>query len=170
MPATPDELFAMLAGLGIETRTHRHPPVFTVEENRALRGGLSGGHCKSLFLKNKKDQLWLVVCREDRRMDFRRLERQLGSGRLSFGKPELLMDVLGVTPGSVTPFGLINDRGGRARVVLDKAMLIESPLNYHPLENTATTQIAAADLLRFIRGTGHEPLILDLDAPMEDAG
>lgn len=164
MPATPDELFAMLAGLGIATRTHHHPPVFTVEENRALRGELSGGHCKSLFLKNKKDQLWLVVCLEDRRMDFRRLERQLGSGRLSFGKPELLMEVLGVTPGSVTPLGLINDRDGRVRVVLDRDMLDKAPLNYHPLENTATSQIAPADLLRFIRATGHEPLILDLGA------
>jgi Ala-tRNA(Pro) deacylase len=163
MPATPDQLFARLAELGIAATTHRHPPLFTVEESRRLRGAIPGGHCKSLFLKDKKGQLWLVVRLEDRRLDLKRLDRLIGSARLSFGQPELLEAALGVTPGAVTPFALINDRERRVRVVLDRAMLALELLNYHPLENTATTTIRSADLLRFIAACGHEPAIVDLD-------
>ncbi len=159
--ASEKDLFDRLQELGIENTTHRHPAVFTVEESRLLRGQLPGGHCKSLFLKDKKDQLWLVVALEDRPVDLKTLPKNIGAARLSFGKPELLGEVLGVEPGSVTPFALINDPTGRVRVVLDKAMLEHDLLNYHPLTNTATTAVVAADLVRFIRSCGHDPLILD---------
>lgn len=163
-PFTPQELFARLDALGVAHKTYTHPPVFTVAEAVALRGQLPGGHCKSLFLKDKKAGLWLVVALEERRIDLRRLADALGAPRFSFGNADLLGEVLGVRPGSVTPFALINDRAHRVTVVLDKEMLAHDPLNYHPLENDRTTAIAPADLLRFIAVCGHEPVILDLDA------
>ncbi|BBK44340.1 DNA-binding protein [Allostella vacuolata] len=160
--ATPEALLARLEALGIATRTVSHPPLFTVEESRRLRGDLPGGHCKNLFLKDRKDQLWLVVTLEDRPIEMKGLSDRIGSARLSFGRPELLVEVLGVTPGAVTPFALINDTGHRVRVVLDREMLERDPLNYHPLTNTATTAIASKDLLRFIEACGHRPSIVDL--------
>ena len=163
-PLTPEELFARLDALGISYRTYTHPPVFTVTEAVALRGELPGGHCKSLFLKDKKAGLWLVVALEERRIDLKRLAEALEAPRFSFGNADLLDEVLGVRPGSVTPFALINDREHRVRVVLDKGMLAQDPLNYHPLENDRTTAIAPADLLRFIENCRHTPRIVDLDA------
>jgi Ala-tRNA(Pro) deacylase len=163
-PLTPDHLFARFDALGIAYRTYEHAPVFTVAEAAALRGALPGGHCKSLFLKDKKGGLWLVVALEERRIDLKRLADALGAPRFSFGNPDLLYEVLGVRPGSVTPFALANDTAGRLAVVLDKEMLTCDPLNYHPLENTRTTAITPADLLRFIAECGHKPRIVDLDA------
>lgn len=163
-PLTPDGLFARLDALGIAHRTYTHPPVFTVAEAVALRGQLPGGHCKSLFLKDKKAGLWLVVALEERRIDLKRLAETLAAPRFSFGNPDLLHEVLGVRPGSVTPFALANDVAQRVTVVLDRGMLEHDPLNYHPLENDRTTAIAPADLLRFIAACGHRPRILDLAA------
>jgi Ala-tRNA(Pro) deacylase len=160
MPATKQDLFDRFAALGIETVTRDHAPVFTVEESRHLRGEIPGGHCKSLFLKDEKGAIWLCVCLEDSRVDLKALPAKIGSKRLSFGKPELLMEILGVEPGSVTPFGLINDKSARTQVVLDAAMMKHKLLNYHPLRNDATTTIAAADLIKFIRSCGHEPRIV----------
>jgi Ala-tRNA(Pro) deacylase len=162
--ATPEELFAFLAELGIETETHHHNPVATVEEAKALRGQLPGGHCKNLFLRTKKGRPWLVVCDEDRSVDLKRLSDALGAGRFSFGSADRLMDALGVTPGSVTPFALINDRAEtRVGVVLDKGMLDHEVLNYHPLANHMTTAIRRDDLLAFIRACGHQPEVVDFD-------
>lgn len=163
-PLTPEELFARLDKLGIAHRTYTHPPVFTVAEAVALRGKLPGGHCKSLFLKDKKAGLWLVVALEERRIDLKRLADALGAPRFSFGSPELLFEVLGVRPGSVTPFAVANDTIGRVTVILDQGMLDCDPLNYHPLENDRTTAIAPADLLRFIEASGHAPRIVELTA------
>jgi Ala-tRNA(Pro) deacylase len=165
MPLTPDALFARLDGLGIAHRTYAHPPVFTVDEAKALRGQLPGGHCKSLFLKDKKAGLWLVVALEECRVDLKRLADRLGAPRFSFGSAELLYEVLGVRPGSVTPFAIANDRDGRVTVVLQQAMLAHDPLNYHPLENDRTTAIAPGDLLRFLEACGHEPRIVDIRSP-----
>ena len=161
-PLTPDALFARLDALGIDHRTHVHPPVFTVEEAKLLRGTLPGGHCKSLFLKDKKAGLWLVVALEECRVDLRRLADELNAPRFSFGSAELLYDVLGVRPGSVTPFAAANDAQGRVTVVLQRAMLAHDPLNYHPLENDRTTAIAPGDLLRFLAACGHQPRIVDI--------
>ena len=133
MPATPDSLMAHLDALGIATVTHRHPPVYTVEQARALRGDLPGGHAKNLFLKDKKGRLFLIVAEEDRPIDLKDLRRRLGAATLSFGKAALLQDVLGVEPGSVTPFALINDEGQRVIVVLDAGLMRHHPLNFHPL-------------------------------------
>lgn len=162
MPLTPDNLLARLDRLGISTVTHVHPPVFTVAESAALRGALPGGHCKSLFLKDKKGGLWLAVMLEERRTDLNRLADRLGAPRFSFGRPELLLEVLGVTPGSVTPFAIANDAARRVTLVLDAEMLEHDPLNYHPLINDRTTAIAPGDLLRFIADCGHQPRILHL--------
>ena len=163
MTATPDELLARFAALGIVQKTYEHPAVFTVEEAKALRGKLPGGHCKSLFLKDKKGGLWLAVMLEERRIDLKALADRLGAPRFSFGNAELLQQLLGVTPGSVTPFALINDRAHRVQLVLDKEMLSHDPLNYHPLVNTKTTAVSPASLLKFIEDCGHRPRILSLD-------
>lgn len=162
MPKSPEDLFAYLDGLGIPVRTKSHPPLFTVADSQALRGEIPGGHTKNLFLKDKKDQVWLVVCLQDTDVDLKRLPARIGSARLSFGRPELLQRLLGVEPGSVTPFALINDTGKEIRVVLDAAMMRHEILNYHPLVNSATTSIAASDLVKFIRACGHEPSVVEL--------
>ncbi len=160
MPTTRDQLFARLSALGIETVTRQHPPVFTVEEARALRGSILGGHCKNLFLKDDKGAIWLIVGLEDARIDLKSAPARIGSRRLSFGKPDLLMEVLGVEPGSVTPFGLINDTACRTNVILDESMMRHATVNYHPLRNDATTSIRSADLLVFIKSCGHNPRIM----------
>ena len=162
---TPAELFQFLDSLGIAHQTKYHPPVFTVAESQALRDEIPGGHTKNLFLKDKKGALFLVVAAEDAVVELKQLHNRIGaSGRLSFGKPELLREVLGVEPGSVTPFGLVNDDPPRVGVVLDAGLMASETINCHPLVNTATTTIASPDLLAFIRATGHEPQILALDA------
>jgi len=162
MVASEADLIARFDALGIAHRTCRHPAVFTVEEAKALRGELPGGHCKSLFLKDRRDGLWLVVMLEHRRTDLKKLSDRLGAPRFSFASAELLYATLGITPGSVTPFAVINDTAGRVTVVLDAEMLEISPLNYHPLTNEATTAIAPADLLRFLADCGHAPRTLHL--------
>ena len=162
MPATEQDLFARLSELGIETETVRHPAVFTVEESKALRGDLPGGHTKNLFLKDKKGALWLVVALEDRAVDMKDLRRRIGAARLSFGRPELLKEVLGIDPGSVTPFAVINDTENRVKVVLDAEMMSLQALNFHPLTNTATTSVTPEGLAAFIRSCGHEPAVVAL--------
>ncbi len=158
-PASPGDLFAEFERLGIETETVEHAAVYTVEEAKAHRGELPGAHSKNLFLKDKKGRFWLVVTLEDRAVDLKALRHIIGAAPLSFGKPEALLDVLGITPGSVTPFAAINDKEGRVTVVLDADMLAAEPLNFHPLVNTATTRISAAGLLAFLRAGGHEPVV-----------
>jgi Ala-tRNA(Pro) deacylase len=158
------QLLRRLDELGIAHTTFEHPPVYTVEQAERHTGHIPGGHCKNLFLKDRKGGLWLLVCLNQRRIDINRLAKVLGCARLSFGRPELLGQVLGVAPGGVTPFALINDRAHRVQPLLDRAMLACEQLNYHPLTNAATTAIAAADLLRFMEACGHEPRILDLEA------
>jgi Ala-tRNA(Pro) deacylase len=162
MALTPEELLARLAALGINAVTHRHPPLHTVEESKRLRGVLPGAHCKNLFLKDKREQVWLVVTLEDKPIDMKALRRRIGAAHLSFGRPELLREVLGVAPGSVTPFALANDAARRVRVVLDAEMMAAGLLNYHPLVNTMTTALAPAELLRFIDACGHRPEIVAL--------
>jgi Ala-tRNA(Pro) deacylase len=169
-PATRDILLQRLVSLGIEAKTIDHPALFTVEESRALRGEIPGAHTKNLFLKCKKGTLWLVVALEKAVIDLKRVHTKMGSGRLSFGRPELLLEVLGVPAGSVTPFSLINDTEKRVTVVLDEAMMRHDVLNFHPLENTATTTIARDDLLTFIDDCGHVPMILPVSNEADQAG
>ena len=163
MPATPEDLLAFLADLGVATSTVEHPPLFTVEDSQALRGDIPGGHTKNLFVKDKKGKLFLLVLSEETEVDLKRVHEKIGGqGRVSFGSAELLEEVWGVKPGAVTPFGAINDTAGRVTVVLDAAMMGRERLNFHPLVNTRTTGLSSADLAKFLRATGREPLIVAL--------
>ena len=162
-PRTPEELLARLQALGIAQTTKEHTPVFTVEEAKTLRGELPGGHTKNLFLRNKKGKMWLVTCLEDREVDLKALGDKLEAGRFSFGSAERLMTYLGVLPGAVTPFAVINDVGGAVTMVLDKGLMDHGPLNFHPLDNSMTTAISAADLITFLKAENHDPLYIDLD-------
>ena len=141
-----------------------HEPVFSVAESGDIERRLPGGHTKNLFLKDAKDRLFFVMAWTETQVDLKALPKVIGSARLSFGRPDLLMDVLGVPPGSVTAFALMNDVKGAVEVIIDRNLMTFERVNCHPLENTATTNIARDDLLRFIRATGHEPRISVLDS------
>ena len=158
---SPQQLFARLDTLGLANRTVEHEPVFTVEQAKEHRGVLPGHHIKNLFLRNKKEAMWLVVALEDRAIDLKRLGEVLGAGRLSFGSPDRLRRHLGVEPGSVTPFSVINDPERQVTLVLDRGLVDGGPVNAHPLVNTMTTAISFADLGRFFEASGHSPLWLD---------
>ena len=170
MPITPDQLFAALDALGIAHQTVKHPPLFTVEQSRALRGQIPGGHTKNLFLRDKKNALYLVVAEEDATIELKGLHRLLGAtGRFSFGSADLMREVLGVAPGAVTPFGAINDAEGRVTVVLDADLMAHEAINCHPLVNTMTTSLKRGDLVKFLQSTGHEPRIERISARLADA-
>jgi Ala-tRNA(Pro) deacylase len=169
-PLEPAALLAQLAELGIGAQTVEHAPVFTVEEAKALRGELEGAHIKNLFLRNKKGRMWLVTCLEDREIDLKALGEQLEAGRFSFGSAERLMSYLGVRPGAVTPFAIVNDKGGEVTMVLDKGVLGHRLVNAHPLVNHMTTALTPADLLRFLEAAGHPARLLDLGAAGQDQG
>ena len=158
---TAAQLFAQFDALGIAHSTIEHPPFFTVEEGRVWHDKIPGLHCKNLFMKDKKGQLWLAVLPGDKRADIGQLEKRIGSARLSFGKPDLLLDILGITPGSVTPYALINDTARQVKVVLDRDMMQSELINFHPLINTASTTIKTSDLLKFIEALGYTPQIVD---------
>lgn len=162
MPVSRSDLFNYLEKLGISTTTVEHPAVFTVAESDQLHRQLQGGHTKNLFLKDAKGRLYLVVAESHAKIDMKNFHKLIGAARLSFGKPDLLEETLGVTPGSVTAFSVLNDTEGRVSVIIDEQLLAFSTVNCHPLINTATTSIATGDLLTFMRSTGHEPSILSL--------
>lgn len=163
--ARQQALFAYLDELGIRYTTHGHAPVFTVAEAQSLRQAVAGGHTKNLFLKDKKDNYFLVTLEEEAEVDLKTIHTKIGArSRVSFGKPEQLMELLGVRPGSVTSLAAFNDRAGRVTVVIDAPLLDHAVINAHPLSNDATTSIARDDLLRFLKATGHEPLVLKLSA------
>jgi len=162
---SPQQLFDRLAELGIDHKTVEHEAVFTVEQAKQHRGALPGHHIKNLFLRNKKEEMWLVVALEDRAIDLKRLGEVLGAGRLSFGSPERLRTWLGVEPGSVTPFSVINDTAHKVSLVLDRALDDHDrgggPINAHPLTNTMTSALSLPDLQRFFAATGHAVRWLD---------
>ena len=165
MPETPEGLLARLAAAGIGHRVTHHPAVFTVAESRALRGQLEGGHTKNLFLRPKTGPYLLAVLEEERQISVNALARAAGAGRVSFADAAALMEHLGVEPGSVTPFGLVNARPGAVRAIFDRRLVEDHAwVNVHPLTNTATVTIRPADLLGFLRGLGHAPEVMDLDA------
>ena len=165
MPASPEDLIAFLENLGVSAETVEHPPLHTVEESRALRGQIPGGHSKNLFVKDKKGRLFLLTLGEETPIDLKRVHEKIGaSGRVSFGSAELLEEVWGVRPGAVTPFGAINDRDGRVTVVLDSDLMAHARVNFHPLVNTRTTGVSPDGLLKFMRATGHEPMLVPLRA------
>lgn len=164
-PKTDKDLFQFLDGLGIAHVTKEHAPVFTVAESVALRDEIPGGHTKNLFVKDKKDQFFLLTVEENAAVDLKTVHTLIGgASKVSFGKPEKLMEYLGVIPGSVTVFGAINDTGHNVTFVLDKDLMEHDIINGHPLSNDATTSIGRDDLLRFLDATGHTPLVLKVTA------
>jgi Ala-tRNA(Pro) deacylase len=165
MAAGEKELFAYLKTLGIRTTTVRHPPLFTVAESRALRGSIPGAHTKNLFLRDRKDRHFLLTLEEDAVVDLKRIHERIGaSGRVSFGKADMLAALLGVQPGAVTLFGILNDIERRVTVFLDEALMGHEIINAHPLTNEATTSIARNDVIRFLEATGHDANILKLSS------
>jgi Ala-tRNA(Pro) deacylase len=169
---TPDEFIAYLEELGIPADTVEHEPVFTVAESRPVKARIPGAHSKNLFVKDKKGRLFLVTAKDDTEIDLKRLHEAIGgSGRLSFGSAEQLREALGVEPGSVTPFAVVNDAAGRVTVILDANLMEHERVNFHPLVNSMTTGVSRDDLVRFLRATGHEPAILRLpEPPRENCG
>lgn len=160
---TPEQLLGYLADLGIHVTTVEHPPLYTVEEAQRLRGEIAGAHTKNLFLRDRKDNYFLLTVDEEAQVDLKQVHHLIGaSGKVSFGKPEMLMELLGVTPGAVTAFGIVNDIAHRVVMVFDEGLIRNPLINAHPLTNTATTTIARDDLLRFAEATGHQPLVLKL--------
>lgn len=162
-PMAPAELFRRLDELQIEHRTVDHPPLFTVEDSKQLRGVLPGAHIKNLFLRNKKGRMWLLTCLEDRQIDLKMFAQSVGAGRFSFCSPQRLMHHLGVSPGAVTPLAPINDRLLKVTVLLDSALRNCDPLNVHPLHNAQTTALSFDDLLVFLAACDHQPEFVDLD-------
>lgn len=163
LPRSAQDLFAEFDRLGISHDTVEHPAVFTVEESKRLRGELPGAHVKNLFVKDKKGRLFLISAVEDTRIDLKKVHELIGgSGRVSFGSADLLREVLGVEPGSVTPLAAINDTAGRATVILDARLMEFERINVHPLVNTMTTGLSRADLLAFLASSGHQPQIVAL--------
>lgn len=161
-PATPAELLARLERMGIETETFTHPPVFTVEEAKELRGDVPGAHVKNLFVRDKKGSMWLVVALEDRPVDLRALAESLGHKRFSFGSERRLMEYLGVVPGAVTLLAVVNDHTRAVRVALDTGLRAHQRWSFHPLDNAMTTTLRSADVLRFLDEVGHPPTWIDL--------
>ncbi|WP_333898192.1 prolyl-tRNA synthetase associated domain-containing protein [Agrobacterium pusense] len=158
---TAVELFEFLDGLGISHTTKQHEPVFTVAESQSLRDLIPGGHTKNLFVKDKKDQYFVLTVEENAVVDLKSVHKIIGAAsRVSFGRPEKMLEYLGVVPGSVTVFGAINDTDRQITFVLDSALLENELVNGHPLSNDQTTTIASADLIRFLEATGHTPLVL----------
>jgi Ala-tRNA(Pro) deacylase len=165
-----DALFELLDALGVAHRTLEHPPVFRVGEGDEVKAALPGGHTKNLFLKDAKGQLWLVSALQDTRIDLKALPAAIGSGRLSFGSADALEAALGVTPGSVTAFALINDADHRVSFVLDAGLAAADPVNFHPLTNTATTAVSQADFRRFLAALGVAPIVVDFTRLGQRAG
>lgn len=164
-PKTPEDLYQFLNSLGIQHSTKTHAPVFTVAESVSLRDQIPGGHTKNLFVKDKKDQFFLLTVEENASVELKTVHTLIGAAsKVSFGKPEKLMEYLGVVPGSVTAFGAINDVGHNVTFVLDASLMEEDIINCHPLSNDATTSIGRDDLIRFLEATGHKPLVLKVTA------
>jgi Ala-tRNA(Pro) deacylase len=161
---TRGDLLEFLAAIGVDAVTHDHPAVFTVGEGEDLKAGIPGAHTKNLFLKDARDQLWLISAEGHAAIDLKRLHTVIGSARLSFGRPELMQETLGVSPGSVTAFGLINDTGHRVRFVLDRTLAEAEQVNFHPLTNTATTTVSGDGFRRFLAAVGVTPMVVDFVA------
>lgn len=166
-PRGPDALFSRLDDLGVPYDNLEHPPVYTVEEARTLRGRIPGAHSKNLFLRDKKERHWLVSCLSHRTVDLMWLADHLGTKRLTFCSERRLMRYLGITPGAVSPFAVLNDVTGIVNVALDRDMLEREPLNFHPLDNGQTTSVSREGLMAFLASVDHEPRLVPF--PDEEA-
>ncbi len=158
-------LFATLDALGIAIQKLEHKPVFTVAESEEIHHAMPGFHTKNLFLKDEGGAFWLVTAPADATIDVKALRHKIGSRRLSFGKPDAMMELLGLEPGSVTPLAVINDTAGKVTLVLDTALTGETQVNVHPLRNTATIGLKGTDLVRVATHLGHAPKIVSVGDP-----
>ncbi|MDD3371498.1 MAG: prolyl-tRNA synthetase associated domain-containing protein [Alphaproteobacteria bacterium] len=161
MPCTTEQLYSFLDRLGIEYQTTEHPPIFSAEDGRDWDGKIPGRTCKNLFLKDARGDFWLVVMPADKRAHLDGISRRVGAARYSFAKPELLAEVLETTPGSVSPFALLNDKDKRVRLVLDEELLACDQMNCHPLHNAASTTLRIPDFLKFIEALGYVPVVTE---------
>lgn len=168
LPTSPEQLMARLTDLGIAYRLHEHKAVYTVAEAMEVEHDIPGAHCRNLFLRDKKKKNFLVVLRNETEVDIKKLQPIIGADKISFGSADRLFEYLGVKPGSVCPYAIINDKDNQVQIVLEKGMLEEPRVNYHPLVNTMTIGTTPDELLRFIESTGHEPHIVDLAAAAPD--
>ena len=169
MPSTPEQLFELLDELGIQTKTYEHDAVFTVEESHKIKQDIPGGHTKNLFLKDKKGNFFLIVAEGVAGIRLNQVHGLIGaSGRVSFGKPDALMELLGVKPGSVTAFAPVNDAENKVKVIIDEPLLRYDLINCHPLTNEMTTTISKTDLLRFLEHVGHKPQIVQVSQEGDD--
>lgn len=168
MPASPDDLFAYLDQLGLAHETRWHEATFTVEEGRELKETMPGGHTKNLFMKDKDGVIVLISAHADSELKLNQLHKLIGTRRLSFASGELMEQLLGVTPGSVTGFALMNDKDQKVRFIVDAALMAFDTLNFHPLVNTGTTAISRDDFRRFVEATGHDLTVVDFAALLPD--
>ncbi len=161
---TRSDLIAFFDAHAIAHDTTDHPAVFRVGEGEGIKDGIPGAHTKNLFLKDAKGRLWLISAQDDTAIDLKRLHTVIGSARLSFGSAELMEQALGVTPGSVTAFGLVNDVERRLTFVLDRRLAQAERVNFHPLTNTATTGVSREGFAAFLAALGVTPIVVDFAA------
>ena len=162
-PATPQELLLLLEAMEIKATTHEHEAVFTVEESEHVTASIPGGHTKNLFVKDKKGNFFLIVAGNKARISLNHVHGIIGAqGRVSFANADLLMEYLGVKPGSVNAFAPINDKTGAVKVIIDAPLMENEYINCHPLINEMTTTISRDDLLRFLDHVDHKPLIVQV--------
>ena len=162
LPTSPEVLLERLTALGIAYDLHHHEAVFTVQESEKIERDIKGTHCRNLFLRDKKKQNFLLCLPNDVQVDMKRLAPVIGAGRLSFGSAERLWENLGVRPGSVCPFSVINDADQNVKIILDKGMMAAEFVNYHPLLNTMTVTLTPDALMIFLKDCGRTPDIIDL--------
>lgn len=157
-----------LDSLDIKWQRFEHPPVFTLEESSLYWREHGGAHCKNLFIRNYRgNHHYLVIVRGDKKIDLKELTRSLAEDRLSFASPLRLQKFLGLSTGAVSPFGLINDLQKEVRVVIDRDLLVETELNFHPNVNTATVKISRDDFLKFLQWSGQKIIYLDIKTSSE---
>jgi Ala-tRNA(Pro) deacylase len=156
MDDVKSRVYAELDRLGIAFERYEHPPVFNSEDVEKYWRDIPATPVKNLFLRNKKgNREYLVILGVDKRADLKTLVKIIGDDRFSFGSAERLMQTLGVTPGSVSPFGLLHDGSTHVRVIIDKDLRGAEKLIFHPNDNTASVTISFADLERFLAARGN---------------
>lgn len=164
LPTSPEKILAMLDELGIVYQLYEHDPIFTVAEGEHLKAGMPGIHCRNLYMRDNKKNNVLVVAANETQIDLKKLPDLLGCGRLSFGSADRLWEFLGIRPGSVNPFTVINDKDHQVTLYLDKTLMEADLLNVHPMDNAKTVGLAPSDLARFLEKIGHPFRIIDLSA------
>ncbi len=162
LPLPPLVLLERFSALELPVALHHHPAIFTVAEGRDLEREIHGTHTRNLFLKDHKGKMFLVTLTQETPIDLKKLSALLGVGRFSFGSPERLWSFLGVRPGSVSPLAILNDHEKQVSLILEKKMMEQTLINFHPLINTMTIGLTPSDLMIFLEKHGITPQIIDL--------